>query len=93
MTTSGPGATNIVTGLATANIDSIPLVAITGNVTTDQLGRDSFQEVDIVNIVKPVTKASFLVERLRILPTPYARLLLLLNTAERDLFSLMFQRM
>lgn len=63
MTTSGPGATNIVTGLATANIDSIPLVAITGNVTTDQLGRDSFQEVDIVNIVKPVTKASYLVEK------------------------------
>ena len=55
MTTSGPGATNIVTGLATANIDSIPLVAITGNVTSDQLGRDSFQEVDIVDIVKPVT--------------------------------------
>lgn len=63
MTTSGPGATNIVTGLATANIDSIPLVAITGNVTTDQLGRDSFQEVDIVDIVKPITKASFLVEK------------------------------
>lgn len=63
MTTSGPGATNIVTGLATANIDSIPLVAITGNVTTDQLGRDSFQEVDIVDIVKPVTKASYLVEK------------------------------
>ena len=63
MTTSGPGATNIVTGLATANIDSIPIVAITGNVTTDQLGRDSFQEVDIVDIVKPVTKASYLVEK------------------------------
>lgn len=63
MTTSGPGATNIVTGLATANIDSIPLVAITGNVTTAQLGRDSFQEVDIVDIVKPVTKASWLVEK------------------------------
>lgn len=62
MTTSGPGATNIVTGLATAHIDSIPVVAITGNVTTDQLGRDSFQEVDIVDIVKPVTKASYLVE-------------------------------
>ena len=61
ITTSGPGATNIVTGLATANIDSIPLVAITGNVTRDQLGRDSFQEVDIVNIVKPITKASYLV--------------------------------
>ncbi len=63
ITTSGPGATNIVTGIATANIDSIPVVAITGNVTTDQLGRDSFQEVDIVNIVKPITKASYLVEK------------------------------
>lgn len=63
ITTSGPGATNIVTGLATANIDSIPLVAITANVTTDQLGRDSFQEVDIVNIVKPITKDSWLVEK------------------------------
>ena len=62
ITTSGPGATNIVTGLATANIDSIPIVAITANVNTDQLGRDSFQEVDIVNIVKPITKGSFLVE-------------------------------
>lgn len=63
ITTSGPGATNIVTGIATANIDSIPLVAITGNVTTNQLGRDSFQEVDIVDIVKPITKASYLVEK------------------------------
>lgn len=63
MTTSGPGATNIVTGIATAHIDSIPVVAITGNVTTDQLGRDSFQEVDIVDIVKPITKGSFLVEK------------------------------
>ena len=63
ITTSGPGATNIVTGIATANIDSIPIVAITGNVNTDQLGRDSFQEVDIVNIVKPITKGSFLVKK------------------------------
>ena len=63
LTTSGPGATNIVTGIATANIDSIPMVAITANVTTDQLGRDSFQEVDIVDIVKPITKSSRLVER------------------------------
>ncbi len=62
ITTSGPGATNIVTGLATANIDSIPMVAITGNVPTDQLGRDSFQEVNISQVVKPVTKASFLVK-------------------------------
>ena len=63
VTTSGPGATNIVTGIATAHIDSIPVVAITGNVNTDQLGRDSFQEVNIVEIVKPITKASFLVEK------------------------------
>lgn len=64
ITTSGPGATNIVTGIATANIDSIPLVAITGNVNLDQLGRDSFQEVDIVNIVKPITKGSYLVTKI-----------------------------
>lgn len=62
-TTSGPGATNIVTGIATANIDSIPIVAITGNVNTDQLGRDSFQEVNIVDIVKPITKSSRLVTK------------------------------
>ena len=63
ITTSGPGATNIVTGLATANIDSIPMVAITANVNLDQLGRDSFQEVDIVNISKPITKKSTLIKR------------------------------
>ena len=64
MTTSGPGATNTVTGIATANIDSIPMVVITGNVTTGLLGRDSFQEVDIVDIVKPITKGSYLVRRI-----------------------------
>lgn len=62
ITTSGPGATNIVTGLATANIDSIPIVAITANVNVDLLGRDSFQEVSIVDIAKPITKATFLVK-------------------------------
>ncbi|MCR5652864.1 MAG: acetolactate synthase large subunit, partial [Ruminococcus sp.] len=56
MTTSGPGATNTVTGIATANIDSIPMVVITGNVNVNLLGRDSFQEVNIVDIVKPITK-------------------------------------
>ncbi len=59
--TSGPGATNIVTGLATANIDSIPVVAITGNVGIGLLGKDSFQEVTISEVVKPITKASFIV--------------------------------
>ena len=59
--TSGPGATNLVTGIATANIDSIPVVAITCNVGTSLLGKDSFQEVNISEVVKPITKASFIV--------------------------------
>lgn len=57
--TSGPGATNLVTGIASAYMDSSPMVAITGNVSRDLLGRDSFQEVDIKSIAAPVTKASF----------------------------------
>ncbi len=60
--TSGPGATNLVTGIATAFMDSIPLVAITGNVTNDLLARDSFQEVDICGITLPVTKHNFIVK-------------------------------
>lgn len=59
--TSGPGSTNLVTGIATANIDSIPIVAITCNVGTALLGKDSFQEVSISEVVKPITKASFIV--------------------------------
>ena len=60
--TSGPGATNLVTGIATANMDSIPLVAITCNVTTTLLGKDSFQEIDILGITLPITKYSFIVK-------------------------------
>ena len=60
--TSGPGATNLVTGIATAYMDSIPVVAITGNVTVDQLGRDSFQEIDITGITMPITKHNFIVK-------------------------------
>ncbi len=59
--TSGPGATNLVTGIATAYMDSIPLVAITGNVPTSLLGLDSFQEVDITGITMPVTKHNYIV--------------------------------
>ncbi len=59
--TSGPGATNLVTGIANAYLDSIPLVAITGNVAVNLLGRDSFQEVDIVGITQPVVKHSYIV--------------------------------
>ena len=60
--TSGPGATNLVTGIATAYMDSIPLVAITGNVATSLLGLDSFQEVDITGITMPITKHNFIVK-------------------------------
>ena len=61
--TSGPGATNLVTGIATAYMDSIPMVAITGNVAVPLLGRDSFQEVDITGITMPITKHNFIVKR------------------------------
>ncbi len=60
--TSGPGATNLVTGIATAYMDSVPLVAITGNVSTNLLGRDSFQEVFITGITMPITKHNYLVK-------------------------------
>ncbi|MCH5164841.1 MAG: biosynthetic-type acetolactate synthase large subunit [Clostridiales bacterium] len=66
--TSGPGATNLVTGIADAYLDSVPLVAITGNVPVPLLGRDSFQEVDIAGITMPVTKHNFLVKDASTLP-------------------------
>ncbi|MBP3238812.1 MAG: biosynthetic-type acetolactate synthase large subunit [Lachnospiraceae bacterium] len=59
--TSGPGATNLVTGIATAYLDSIPLVAITGNVGTAMIGKDAFQEVDITGVTMPITKHNFFV--------------------------------
>jgi len=61
--TSGPGATNLVTGIATAMLDSIPIVCITGNVSSKVLGSDAFQEVDITGITLPVTKHNFLISR------------------------------
>ncbi len=65
LATSGPGATNLVTGIATAYMDSTPLVAITGNVTVANLGRDSFQEVDIAGVTMPVTKHNYIVKNIR----------------------------
>ena len=62
MATSGPGATNLVTGIATAYMDSVPIVAITANVGTSYLGKDSFQEVDITGITTPITKYSSIVK-------------------------------
>ena len=63
ISTSGPGATNLVTGIATAHLDSIPLVAICGNVPTTQIGTDSFQEVDITGVTLPITKHNYFVGR------------------------------
>ncbi|MBR3645398.1 MAG: acetolactate synthase large subunit, partial [Lachnospiraceae bacterium] len=62
MATSGPGATNLVTGIATAYMDSIPIVAITANVGKAGLGKDSFQEIDIVGVTMPITKHNFIVK-------------------------------
>ncbi len=62
LATSGPGATNLVTGIATAYMDSVPVVAITANVTLPWLGKDTFQEVDIAGVVMPITKHSFIVK-------------------------------
>ncbi|MDR2302548.1 MAG: biosynthetic-type acetolactate synthase large subunit [Deltaproteobacteria bacterium] len=66
--TSGPGATNLVTGLATAHMDSVPMLAITGQVSTTSLGSDSFQEADIYGISIPITKYNYLVKDARALP-------------------------
>ena len=62
MATSGPGATNLVTGIATAYMDSVPMVAITCNVGISLLGKDSFQEIDIAGVAMPITKYSFIVK-------------------------------
>lgn len=67
MATSGPGATNLVTGIATAYMDSVPMVAITGNVPVNMLGKDSFQEVDIQGITMPVTKHNYMIKDVNIL--------------------------
>lgn len=65
LATSGPGATNLVTGIATTFLDSIPMVAITGNVAQALLGKDSFQEVDITGITMPITKHNFIVKNIQ----------------------------
>ena len=67
LATSGPGATNLVTGIATAYMDSVPMVAITANVNLPLLGKDSFQEVDIAGVVMPITKHSYIVKDINVL--------------------------
>ncbi len=73
MATSGPGATNLVTGIATAYMDSVPMIAITCNVNLPALGKDSFQEVDIVGVTTPVTKHGFIVKDVKQLASTIRR--------------------
>ena len=68
LATSGPGATNLVTGIADAKLDSVPLIAITGNVFHQLIGSDAFQETDIVGICEPIVKHSYFVESAQDLP-------------------------
>ena len=63
--TSGPGSTNLITGIATANMDSIPLVVITGQVSSELIGRDSFQEADTTGATSPFTKHNYLVKNVK----------------------------
>lgn len=67
---SGPGATNTVTGIATAYMDSIPMIVISGNVATNLIGNDAFQECDIVGVSRPIVKHSFLVKKPKIFLKP-----------------------
>ncbi|UCH33622.1 MAG: biosynthetic-type acetolactate synthase large subunit [Armatimonadota bacterium] len=83
LATSGPGATNLVTGLATAYMDSIPVVAITGQVPTPAIGRDSFQEADITGITMPITKHNYLVKDVRELPRVIKEAFYIASTGRR----------
>ena len=80
LATSGPGATNLVTGIATAYMDSVPMVAITGNVGQSLLGKDSFQEVDIAGVTMPITKHNFIVKDVTKLAETIRRAFLIAKT-------------
>ncbi len=81
--TSGPGATNLVTGIATAYMDSVPMVAITGNVNRDLLGLDSFQEVDITGITMPITKHNYIVKDIKDLADTIREAFFIANTGRK----------
>lgn len=80
LATSGPGATNLVTGIATAYMDSVPVVAITCNVTNSLLGKDSFQEIDITGVTMPITKYNFIVKDVNRLATVIRRAFVIAQT-------------
>lgn len=81
--TSGPGATNLVTGIATAYMDSVPLVVITGNVSTNVMGTDAFQEADIISITMPITKHSYMVRDVHDLPRIIHEAFYIANTGRK----------
>jgi acetolactate synthase I/II/III large subunit len=81
--TSGPGATNLVTGIATAYMDSVPLVVITGNVSTTVMGTDAFQEADIISITMPITKHSYMVRDVHDLPRIIHEAFYIANTGRK----------
>ena len=83
LATSGPGATNIVTGIATAFMDSIPLVCITGNAGRKLLGKDSFQEIDIMGITMPITKHNFIVRDVKFLQDTIRRAFMIANSGRK----------
>ena len=83
MATSGPGATNLVTGIATAYMDSVPMVAITANVTLPLLGKDSFQEVDIAGVTMPITKHGYIVKNVEDIPRVFKEAFYIANTGRR----------
>ena len=86
LVTSGPGATNTVTGIATAYMDSIPIVVFTGQVATKMIGNDAFQEADIVGITRPCTKYNYLVKDVNDLAPTIAEAFLLQRQEGRALF-------
>ena len=87
LVTSGPGATNLVTGLATANYDSVPLVCFTGQVARHLIGNDAFQEVDIVGITRSITKYGVTVHRREDLGRIIKEAFYIARSGNRDLFS------
>lgn len=91
--TSGPGATNLVTGIATAYMDSVPMVAITCNVNVPLLGKDSFQEIDIAGITMPITKHNFIVKDVNDLADTIRRAFRIAKKEDRVPFLWIFQRM
>lgn len=91
--TSGPGAANLITGIATANIDSIPIVCITGQVATHLIGKDSFQEADVCGITAPVTKHNYLIKKLAIYHEYLKKHSILLLLVDLALLSLILLKM